>query len=59
MSRIVFNDYIDATLVSGVRAGRRCDGDLWPDQYSQGLGNPQATAMEIGFAGAVTGGRHA
>ncbi len=56
MSRIIFNDYLDATLAAlfaaivvvmviyGVIASRRA------------LANPTSTAVEIGMAGAVTGG---
>jgi carbon starvation protein len=59
MRRIVFNDYIDATLagvfvlvvVVTVIYGLI---SIW-----KALGNPQPTAMEIGFAGAAVGGRHA
>jgi carbon starvation protein len=59
MTRIVVNDYIDAalaavfvlvviaTVIYGVRS-------IW-----RALASPQATAIEIGFAGAVAGGRHA
>ena len=59
MRRIVFNDYVDATLaavfvlvvvatvVYGVISIRRA------------LGNPRPTVMEIGLAGAVAGGGHA
>ncbi len=59
MSRIVFNDYVDATLaglfvlvvVATVIYGLI---NIW-----KALGNPQATAVEIGLAGAVAGGRNA
>jgi carbon starvation protein len=59
MTRIVVNDYIDAalsavfvlvvvaTVIYGVRS-------IW-----RALASPQATAIEVGFAGAVAGGRHA
>ena len=59
MTRIVINDYIDAalaavfvlvviaTVIYGVRS-------IW-----RALATPQATAIEVGFAGAVAGGRHA
>jgi carbon starvation protein len=59
MTRIVVNDYIDATLAAvfvlvviatviyGVRS-------IW-----RALGNPGPTAVEIGFASAATGGSHA
>jgi len=59
MNRIVINDYIDATLaavfvlvvVATVIYGLI---NIW-----RALGNPQTTAIEIGFAGAAAGGRHA
>jgi carbon starvation protein len=59
MNRIVINDYIDATLaavfvlvvVATVIYGLI---NIW-----KALGNPQTTAIEIGFAGAAAGGRHA
>ena len=59
MNRIMFNDYIDAslaavfvlvvvaTVIYGLIAIRRA------------LGNPRPTAMEIGFAGVAAGGGHA
>jgi carbon starvation protein len=59
MHRVIFNDYVDATLsalfvavvlamtVYGVIGVRRA------------LGNPKVTAMEVGLAGAVAGGSHA
>ncbi len=59
MSRIVFNDYVDATLaglfvlvvVATVIYGLI---NIW-----KALGNPQVTAVEIGLADAVAGGRNA
>jgi hypothetical protein len=59
MNRIVFNDYIDASLaalfvlvvVATVIYGLI---NIW-----RALGNPQPTAMEIGFAGVAAGGSHA
>jgi carbon starvation protein len=59
MSRIVFNDYIDASLaalfvlvvVATVIYGLI---NIW-----RALGDPQPTAMEIGLAGATAGGSHA
>jgi carbon starvation protein len=59
MRRIVFNDYVDATLAAAfvvvvlatvVYAVR----SIW-----RALENPQPTAVEVGFAGAVAGGSHA
>jgi carbon starvation protein len=59
MNRIVINDYIDATLAAVfvvVVAVTVIYGliNVW-----KALGNPQTTAIEIGLAGAVAGGRHA
>jgi hypothetical protein len=59
MSRIVFNDYVDATLaglfvlvvVATVIYGLI---NIW-----RALGNPQPTAMEGEIAGAAAGGSHA
>jgi len=59
MSRIVFNDYVDATLaalfvlvvVATVIYGLI---NIW-----RALGNPQPTAMEVEFAGVAAGGSHA
>src|SRR5438552_7942021 len=59
MTRIVVNDYIDAALaavfvlvvIATVIYGLI---DIW-----KALASPQATAVEIGLAGAVAGGRHA
>jgi carbon starvation protein len=59
MSRIVFNDYIDASLaavfvlvvVATVVYGLI---NIW-----RALGNPRPTAMEIGLAGVAAGGSHA
>jgi carbon starvation protein len=59
MTRIVVNDYVDAalaavfvlvvvaTVIYGVKS-------IW-----RALASPQATAIEVSFAGAVAGGRHA
>jgi carbon starvation protein len=59
MTRIVINDYIDATLAAifvmvVVATVIYALINIW-----KALGNPQATAMEIGLAGAVAGGGHA
>src|SRR6185295_1840636 len=59
MGRIVFNDYVDATLaalfvlvvVATVVYGLI---NIW-----RALGNPRPTAMEIGLAGVAAGGSHA
>jgi carbon starvation protein CstA len=40
MTRVVVNDYIDATLAAVFRAGRCCDRDLCPDQHMEGAGQP-------------------
>src|SRR5512132_214699 len=59
MRRIVFNDYIDATLAAVfvlVVVSTVIYGLI---SIRRALGNPQPTAMEIGFAGAAVGGRHA
>jgi hypothetical protein len=59
MNRIVFNDYVDAALAAlfvlvVVATVVSALISIW-----KALGNPQATAMEIGLAGTVAGGRHA
>jgi carbon starvation protein len=59
MTRVVVNDYIDATLaavfvlvvIATVIYGLI---SIW-----KALASPQPTAIETGFAGAVPGGRHA
>jgi carbon starvation protein len=59
MTRIVVNDYIDATLAAVfvlvvVATVIYALIDIW-----KALGNPRATAVEIGLAGAAAGGGHA
>ena len=59
MTRIVVNDYIDATLAGlfvlvVVATVIYAVINIW-----KALGNPRATAVEIGLAGAVAGGSHA
>jgi carbon starvation protein len=59
MRRIVFNDYIDATLAAAfvlvvVATVVYAIRSIW-----QALANPQPTAHEVGLAGAVAGGSHA
>src|SRR5690349_21605633 len=59
MSRIVVNDYIDATLAAVfvlvvVATVIYALLDIW-----KALASPQATAVEIGLAGAAAGGGHA
>ena len=59
MTRIVVNDYIDATLAAVFVLVVVATVIYGLISIRRALGNPQATAMEIGFAGAVAGGRHA
>jgi carbon starvation protein len=59
MRRIVFNDYVDAALAAAfvcvvVATVVYAIRSIW-----QALANPQPTAVEVGFAGAVAGGSHA
>jgi carbon starvation protein len=59
MTRIVVNDYIDATLAAVfvlvvVATVIYALIDIW-----KALASPQPTAVEIGLAGAVAGGGHA
>jgi carbon starvation protein len=59
MRRIVFNDYVDATLAAAfvivvVATVVYAIRSIW-----QALENPQPTANEVGLAGAVAGGSHA
>src|SRR5438067_283176 len=59
MSRIVFNDYVDAALAAIfvlVVAATVIYGVI---NIMKALGNPRATAMEVGLAGAAAGGGHA
>jgi carbon starvation protein len=58
MRRIVFNDYIDATLAAVFVLVVVATVIYGLISIRKALGNPQPTAMEIGLAGAV-GGRHA
>jgi carbon starvation protein len=56
MSRIVFNDYVDATL-AGVFAGIVVIMAIYGViQSRKALANPRSTAVEIGIVGAVAGG---
>ena len=50
MSRIIFNDYVDATLAALFVAVVSVDGRLWPDQHPQALGTPKVTAVEVGLS---------
>jgi carbon starvation protein len=59
MRRIVFNDYVDATLAAAfvivvVATVVYAIRSIW-----QALENPQPTTNEVGLAGAVAGGSHA
>jgi carbon starvation protein len=59
MRRIVFNDYVDAMLAAAfvlvvIATVGYAVKSIW-----RALNNPQPTAVEAGFAGAVAGGRHA
>jgi carbon starvation protein len=58
MRRIVFNDYIDASLAAVFVLVVVATVIYGLISIRKALGNPQPTAMEIGLAGAV-GGRHA
>src|SRR5512132_2209000 len=59
MTRIVINDYIDATLAAVFVLVVVATVIYGLISIRRALGNPQPTAMEIGFAGAAVGGRHA
>ena len=59
MRRIVFNDYIDATLAAVFVLVVVATVIYGLISIRKALGNPQPTAMEIGLAGAAVGGRHA
>ena len=59
MSRLVFNDYLDATLAAlfvAVVISMVVYGFL---DIRKALGTPKATAIEVEFAGAAVGGRNA
>jgi carbon starvation protein CstA len=56
MSRIIFNDYVDATL-AGVFAAIVVTMVVYGvTQSRKALANPKSTAIEIGIAGAMAGG---
>ena len=59
MRRIVFNDYIDASLAAVFVLVVVATVIYGLISIRKALGNPQPTAMEIGLAGAAVGGRHA
>jgi hypothetical protein len=59
MTRIVVNDYIDATLAAVFVLVVVATVIYGLISIRKALASPQSTAMEIGFAGAVAGGRNA
>src|SRR5246500_5192120 len=59
MTRIVVNDYIDATLAAVFVLVVVATVVYAVISIRKALGNPRATAVEIGLAGAVPGGSHA
>ena len=59
MRRIVFNDYMDASLAAVFVLVVVATVIYGLISIRRALGNPQPTAMEIGLAGVVAGGRHA
>jgi carbon starvation protein len=59
MRRIVFNDYIDATLAALFVLVVVATVIYGLINIRRALCNPRPTAMEIGFAGVAAGGGHA
>jgi carbon starvation protein len=59
MTRIVINDYIDATLAALFVLVVVATVIYALISIRKALGSPRATAVEIGLAGAVAGGSHA
>jgi carbon starvation protein len=59
MTRIVVNDYIDATLAGAFVLVVVATVVYGLISIRKALGTPQVTAVEIGLGGAVTGGSHA
>jgi carbon starvation protein len=59
MTRVVVNDYIDATLAAVFVLVVVATVIYGLIAIRKALASPQATAMEVGFAGAVAGGGHA
>jgi carbon starvation protein len=59
MTRIMVNDYIDATLAALFVLVVAATVIYAVINIWKALASPQATAVEIGLAGAVPGGRHA
>src|ERR1700741_1209430 len=58
MSRIVFNDYVDASLEAVFVLVVVATGIYGLINSRRALGNPQPTAMEIGLAAVAAGGSH-
>jgi carbon starvation protein CstA len=56
MNRIIFNDYVDATLAAVFAAIVVAMAIYGVIESRKALANPKSTAVEIGMAGAVTGG---
>jgi carbon starvation protein len=59
MRRIVFNDYIDASLAAVFVLVVIATVIYGLISIRKALGNPQPTVTEIGLAGTAIGGRHA
>jgi carbon starvation protein len=59
MTRIVVNDYIDATLAAAFVCVVIATVVYGVISIRKALGTPRPTAIEIGLGGAVTGGGHA
>ena len=59
MSRLVFNDYVDATLAALFAAVVISVVVYAIIDIRKALGTPKATALEVDFAGAAVGGRNA
>jgi carbon starvation protein len=59
MTRIVVNDYIDATFAAAFVLVVIATVVYGVTSIRKALGTPEATAMEIGLGGAVAGGGHA
>jgi carbon starvation protein len=56
MSRVIFNDYVDATLAAVFVAVVIATVVYGLINIRRALGSPQVTAVEIEFAGAAVGG---
>ena len=59
MRRIVFNDYVDAMLAAAFVLVVVATVIYAVRGILRALNNPQPTAVEVGFAGAIAGGQHA